>query len=136
MIGIAERRGLRAQTRQLLSALGDDADAVAASLAAEGVRGHAGSGRGCAIAVYLAAVVGADQRVRSVTVSSSRLGVKPASAWRPVVVVRLPRPVRQFISAFDAERFPELLVARSCPGRSPIGDRHLPETQRGSSSSL
>jgi hypothetical protein len=109
MTRMAERRALRAQTRELLTALGDDADTVARSLATEGVRGAARSPQGCAIAVYTAAVVGADQRVRSVIVSSTRLGIKPASRWSPVIVVRLPRAVRRFISAFDAERFPDLL---------------------------
>jgi hypothetical protein len=123
---IAERRALRAQTRQLLTALGDDPDTVATSLATEGVRGHARSGQGCAIALYMTAVVGADQRVSSVIVTGTRLGVKPLSRWSPVVVVRLPRAVRQFISAFDGGRFPHLLaVARPCPPDSRTGDGRL-----------
>lgn len=110
---IAERRALRAQTRQLLTALGDDADTVATSLATEGVRGQARSGEGCAIALYMTAIVGADHRVSSVIVTSTRLGVKPQSRWSPVIVVRLPRAVRQFISAFDGGRFPHLLSAHT-----------------------
>ncbi len=109
MGSIAERRALRGQTRQLLTALGDNADQVASSLAAEGVHGRAHSPQGCAVAVYLQAVVAADRRVRSVIVTSTRLGLKPESRRSPLIVVPLPRAVRQFVAAFDAEKFPQLL---------------------------
>jgi hypothetical protein len=124
---IAERRALRTQTRQLLTALGDDADQVAGSLAAEGVRGRAHSPQGCAIAVYLTAVVAADKRVKSVIVTSTRLGLKPESRWSPLIVVPLPRAVRQFVSAFDAERFPHLLPApRTDQTTASTGDERSP----------
>jgi hypothetical protein len=131
---IAERRALRAQTSQLLTALGDDADTVATSLATVGVRGQARSGDGCAIALYMTAVVGADHRVSSVIVTSTRLGVKPQSRWSPVIVVRLPRAVRKFIAAFDAGRFPNLLaVARPCPSGSQSGDARLASSREARS---
>jgi hypothetical protein len=117
---IAERRVLRAQTLQLLTALGDDADEVATTLESEGVRGKAHSSQGCAIAVYMTAIVGADHRVGSVIVTSTRLGIRPDSRWSPLIVVRLPRAVRQFISAFDAERFPHLLPAAPAPPTGPL----------------
>jgi hypothetical protein len=128
---IAERRALRAQTRQLLTSLGDDADQVAASLAAEGVRGTAHSAQGCAIAVYMSAVVAADHRVGSVIVTGTRIGVKPEPRWSPLIVVPLPRAVRRFVSAFDAEKFPHLLSPeRPRPAGRRGDDGKVPSSQQ------
>jgi hypothetical protein len=115
----AESRVIREQTRELLGGLGHDAEEVAASLAAEGVRGKPRSAQGCAIAVYVGAVVAADKRVRSITVEDTRLTIRPAKRWSRPVAVRLPRPVRDFITGFDAEKFPRLLTtpAIAAPAR-------------------
>jgi hypothetical protein len=115
----AESRVIREQTRELLGGLGHDANEVAASLAAEGVRGKPRSAQGCAIAVYVGAVVTADKRVRSITVEDTRLTIRPAKRWSRPVAVRLPRPVRDFITGFDAEKFPRLLAspAPAAPAR-------------------
>ena len=105
----SERRALRSETRQLLAALGQDADQVATSLAAGGVRGKRTSTRECAVAVYVSAIVGADERVSAIAVAGTRMRITLRSPWTPPVVVWLPPAVRQFVSAFDAGRFPSLV---------------------------
>jgi hypothetical protein len=116
----SERRALRSETRQLLAALGQDADQVATSLAAGGVRGKRTSTRECAVAVYLSAIVGADERVSAIAVAGTRMRITLRSHWTPPVVVWLPPAVRQFVSAFDAGRFPSLVrgpLSRPASGR-------------------
>jgi hypothetical protein len=71
-----------------------------------GVRGKRRSTRECAVAVYVAAVVGADDRVSTLTVDDTRLRITLLSQWTPPVVVWLPPAVRQLISAVDGGRFP------------------------------
>ena len=119
MTWMSESRAIRQQTRQLLRGLGDNAEEVANSLAAEGVHGKPRSPQGCALAVYVTAVVGADTRVSSVVVNDTHLSIRPASRWSPPIVVRLPRTVREFISIFDAGRFPRLLPGAP-PARPPV----------------
>ncbi len=112
----AERRAIRDDSRRLLAGLGGDAGQVAASLESEGVQGQPRNTQGCAIAVYLAAVVGADHRVRAIGVDGRHLRIRLESRWRPAVVVRLPAPVRDFVADFDGKRFPSLIRgARSQP---------------------
>jgi hypothetical protein len=65
---IVERNAIRDEARQLLDRLGEDADGVAAALATERVRGKPHSLRGCAVALYVGAIVAADPRVHSVSV--------------------------------------------------------------------
>ncbi len=105
----SERATVRRQTAELLGTLGDTPSRVAATLAAAGVRGTPANSRECAIAVYLDAVVRADSRVRGVKVCKSEVLVERTGWWRRSVVVPLPTAVRQFIAAFDARTFPELL---------------------------
>jgi hypothetical protein len=107
------RIALRNQIADLLQTLGDDAQHVAASLAEAGVRGKPRNAEGCPVAVFVKAVVGADPRVRTVTVYNACLAVRGPSRWRRPLDVHLPAPVRGFIVAFDAERFPALMPARS-----------------------
>jgi hypothetical protein len=124
-----ESRVIREQTRELLGGLGHDAEEVAASLAAEGVRGKPRSAQGCAIAVYVGAVVAADNRVRSITVEDTRLTIRPAKRWSRPISVRLPRPVRDFITGFDAERFPRLLTTPAATPSSPAIKGQLAKQQ-------
>jgi hypothetical protein len=127
----SERRALRSETRQLLAALGRDADQVASALGAGGVRGKRTSTRECAIAVYVSAIVGADERVSAIAVAGTRMRITLQSHWTPPVVVWLPPAVRQFVSAFDAGRFPSLVrgsvsqqQATGRPGEAPAdGER-------------
>jgi hypothetical protein len=105
----SERATVRRQTEALLSELGDSPAKVATALASAGVRGVPANSRECAVAVYLGAVVSADSRVRGVKVCKSEVLVERTGWWRRSVVVPLPSAVRQFIAAFDARTFPELL---------------------------
>lgn len=111
----SERATVRRQTEELLAALGDTPTRVAATLASAGVKGTPANSRECAVAVYLDAVVAADSRVRGVKVCKSEVLVERTGWWRRSVVVPLPTPVRQFIAAFDARTFPELLRPEPTP---------------------
>jgi hypothetical protein len=107
---MSDRRQLKKQTRSLLHGLGSSADEVAGSLEAAGVRGVPKNNRGCAIAVYLSALMGSDPRVRSVKVGHCSLFIdmtSPGTA-RPAgrLQVQLPKPVRHFVAAFDARAYP------------------------------
>lgn len=121
---MSERATVRRQTDELLSALGDTPEQVASSLADAGVRGVPSNSRNCAVAVYLGAVVAADDRVRGVKVCKSEVLVERAGWWRRSVVVALPTAVRQFIAAFDARSYPQLLR----PTVAPATGRLLPGT--------
>ncbi|HLI16275.1 MAG TPA: hypothetical protein VKV23_09525 [Acidimicrobiales bacterium] len=115
------RGTMKRQCRDLLAGLGRSAREVASSLEAAGVRATARDPEGCAVAVYLRAILGADERVRSLQVSESNVLIRPSPRWRLAVVVPLPQPVREFIAAFDAERFPTLLRrARPPVARQPV----------------
>ena len=103
-----ERKELRADTSRLLQALGDHADQVAASLEAQGVTGAPRSPQGCAVAVYVSAVVGADRRVNAVAVHNTGVLIRRSSRWRPPVAVPLPAAVKEFIIRFDRGGFPAL----------------------------
>jgi hypothetical protein len=107
----SERATVRRQTEQLLGNLGGSPGQVAATLAGSAVRGVPANSRECAVAVYLGAVVGADTRVRGVKVCKSEVLVERTGWWRRSVVVPLPTSVRQFIAAFDARTYPELVRA-------------------------
>jgi hypothetical protein len=128
----AESRVIREQTRELLGGLGHDAEEVATSLAAQGVRGKPRSAQGCAIAVYVGAVVAADNRVRSITVEDTRLTIRPAKRWSRPVAVRLPRPVRDFITGFDAEKFPRLLATPVAIPSARLAAKEQLSNQKGS----
>ena len=106
---MSERATVRRQTEQLLGNLGESPGQVADTLAGSGVRGLPANSRECAVAVYLGAVVGADSRVRGIKVCKSEVLVERSGWWRRSVVVPLPTSVRQFIAAFDARTYPELL---------------------------
>ncbi|MCK4177500.1 hypothetical protein [Aciditerrimonas ferrireducens] len=117
----SERTVVRQQTAALLHSLGATPGEVAASLAAAGVRGVPANSRECAVAVYLGAVVSADPRVRGVKVCKSEVLVERSGWWRRSVVVPLPSAVRQFIAAFDARSYPELVRPGLPAGIPPMG---------------
>jgi hypothetical protein len=110
---MSDRRQLKKQTRSLLHGLGSSADEVAQSLEATGVRGVPKNNRGCAVAVYLSALIGSDPRVRSVKVGHCSLFIDMASPSnaRPAgrLQVQLPKPVRHFVAAFDARAYPDVI---------------------------
>jgi hypothetical protein len=110
-------RQLKRHTRVLLAGLGDNADEVAEALESAGVVGTPTSNRGCAVALYLSAVMGSDPHVRSVVVGHCSLVinlVQPGDR-RPAgrLQVQLPKPVRQFVAAFDARRYPTVVRPQS-----------------------
>ena len=108
--GRQDRRQLGRQTETLVNALGDEPRAVASSLAAAGVKGQPADARQCALAVYMHAVMDADDRVGTVRVFHDRMMISSPGRFRQRrITVMLPSAVRSFISGFDAEQFPELL---------------------------
>lgn len=100
---------LERQVAAFLVGLGSSGVEVAARLAREGVRGVPGDTDDCAVAVYLHAVLGPDDQVRSVKVAGGAVAV--SRCRRRGVSVPLPEPVRAFIGEFDKGRFPTLVRA-------------------------
>lgn len=125
----SERATVRHQTETLLGRLGVSPSQVAGTLAGAGVRGLPANSRHCAVAVYLGAVVASDSRVRAVKVCKSEVLVERAGWCHRSVVVTLPTAVRQFITAFDARAYPELVRADEpvLPG-GPLGAAAAPGT--------
>lgn len=114
---MSDLRQLKRQSRALLSELGSSPDEVSESLKAAGVRGVPRSNRSCAIALYLSALMGSDPRVRTVRVGHCAVLIDmakgPENRPNGRLLVQLPKPVRQFVAAFDALEYP--MVVRPCP---------------------
>ncbi len=110
---MSQYRVLKKQTATLLRGLGETPDHVAETLQASGVRGVPKSNRSCAIALYLTALMASDRRVRSVMVGrcSLRIALAHEPDNRPAghLTVQLPKPVRRFVTAFDARIYPAIL---------------------------
>jgi hypothetical protein len=115
-------RQLKKQTCVLLADLGDSADGVAESLRAAGVNGVRQNNRSCAVALYVHALMGSDPRIRSVAVGhcALQISVSAPPEFRPAgrLLVQLPKPVRQFVAAFDAGQYP--MIVREQPASSPV----------------
>lgn len=109
------------RVRALLETMGGEPDAIARHLGDMGVRGEPRDPSGCAIASYLSSVVAGDPEVRSVRVSHRSVVVRREHGWR-WTVVKLPNPVRLFVSAFDTAAYPHLVRPASRP-RLPIAGR-------------
>jgi hypothetical protein len=71
----------------------------------------------CAIARYLAAIVGTEQTVRTVSVSDRSVHLTLVGRRLPLRV-RLPRQICKFIQAFDAGCHPELVELGALPDAS------------------
>ncbi len=124
-------RQLKKQASVLLADLGKDPDEVARSLHEAGVQGVPMSNETCAVALYLAALMGSDPRVRSVGVGHCAVRIDTAAPpdFHPAgwMFVQLPKPVRRFVAAFDDRQYPEVTrqpavesrpqTARVVPGR-------------------
>ena len=114
---------LKKQTQDLLSGLGNCRTEVAEEMRRLGIRAAPRDPHGCAIAVYLTAVLGADLRVRSLAVESAAVRVRLEGSrrfhWPRFVTVRLPEPVREFIVAFDQALYPAMIRAEGV-------DEHVP----------
>lgn len=106
-------RQLKRDSNALLAGLGDGPDQVAESLQASGVRGVPKDNRTCAVALYVSALLGSEPRVRAVSVGhcSMALTIVTAADHRPAgrLQVQLPKPVRQFVAAFDDGRYPQVV---------------------------
>ena len=110
---MGDLRQIKKRAGDLLADLGRDPDEVAAVAS-----GRRGAGRpplqlSCAIALYTAAVLRTDPRIRSVAVGPCTLVLtldRPDDS-RPGgrLTVQLPKAVRGFVAGFDAHAYPEVL---------------------------
>jgi hypothetical protein len=79
------------------------------------------SNQSCAIALYLTALMGSDSGVRSVAIGPCSLVMEIISPpdGRPAgrLLVQLPKPVRRFVAAFDAQQYPTLTRQRGDDAR-------------------
>jgi hypothetical protein len=118
---MSDLRQLKKRTNALLAGLGTSADEVARSLGQAGIEGVPRSNRSCAVALYLTAVMGGEPAVRSVAVGPCSLVINLVARddARPAgrLLVQLPKPVRQFVAAFDAGGFPA--IQRERPAAAP-----------------
>ncbi len=107
---MSHHRRLKKQTSELLAGLGDSPDEVATTLAAAGVQGVPRNNQSCAIALYLTALIGVEGGVRSVAIGPCSLVMEVTSPedLRPAgrLSVQLPKAVRRFVAAFDAQQYP------------------------------
>ncbi|HZM53924.1 MAG TPA: hypothetical protein VFC03_02740 [Acidimicrobiales bacterium] len=120
---MSDLRQIKKHVNALLDGLGKSPDEVAASLHAAGVQGVPKSNSSCAIALYAAALMKADPRVRSVAVGPCSLMInlaKPRDS-RPGgrLSVQLPKPVRGFVAAFDARQYPMVVRDQSADLKVP-----------------
>jgi hypothetical protein len=123
---MGDLRQIKKRVGALLDDLGRSPDEVASSLQAAGVQGVPRSNSSCAIALYAAALMKTDPRIRSVAVGPCSLEVtlvRPEDA-RPGgrLSVQLPKAVRGFVAGFDAEAYPmvrRLQVGDGGDGASP-----------------
>jgi hypothetical protein len=93
------------QVTTLLKALGETAQAVGQSLTNQQCHGRRGSCSECPVAVYLH---------RALAAPDTRIGVNPDKVWvcTPLGLYRItvPTGVRNFITAFDAGSYPNLVA--------------------------
>jgi hypothetical protein len=101
---LRERTALREDATTLLGELGDTAGEVAMSLCWLGIQILPSSAGRSPAARYLHAVVGADDRVKRVTVTKRWLVLKTHRRWWSTIWLRLPKPVREFSISVDAAR--------------------------------
>lgn len=104
MVLRSERAALRGDAVRLLDELGASAGEVACSLYLAGAAQPRLNSAEPPATRYLHAVVGADSRVQTMTVTKRWLVMRTHRRWRSTVRVRLPRPVRDFTSAVDRVR--------------------------------
>ena len=125
---MSHHRRLKKQTSELLAGLGSSPDEVATTLHAAGVQGVPRNNQSCAIALYLTALMGSEGGIRSVAIGPCSLVMEVTSPedLRPAgrLSVQLPKPVRRFVAAFDAQQYPMITrdrTARRQAAESPVG---------------
>ncbi len=124
---MGDLRQIRRRAHALLEGLGSNPGEVAESLHAAGVQGVPRSNSSCAIAVYTAALLKTDPRIRSVAVGPCSLVltlVSPDDA-RPAgrLAVQLPKAVRGFVTGFDDQLYPEVIRLQvPVSGPDPVSD--------------
>ena len=110
---MSDLRQIKRRANALLEGLGHDPDEVAGSLEAAGVHGVPRSNSSCAIALYTAALMKVDPRIRSVAVGPCSLVITLTNPddGRPAgkLAVQLPKAVRGFVTGFDDQRYPEII---------------------------
>jgi hypothetical protein len=106
---MSTRRTLRQSTVGLAESLGPSASEVASSLGRLNVRGLPRDSTGCALARCVWAIVGSERSVIGVAVTDRSIHIKRPPGRIPVVV-RLPKPLRVFVRAFDSGCYPELVA--------------------------
>lgn len=105
------------QARELLCALGDDPDAIAARLARHGARGIARTSSRCVLTGYRLVVLPAEPRVAGIAVGNARLVIR-LSRWLPRKrTIELPEAIRSFVRAFDQHAYPELEYRKDAGAR-------------------
>lgn len=97
----SQRSALREDAVRLLDELGASVGEVACSLYLLGAARAGSNSVDPPATRYLHAVVGADSRVQTMTVTKRWLVIRTQRRWRSTIRVRLPRPVRDFTSAVD-----------------------------------
>jgi len=120
-------RQIRKQTSGLLEALGNSPDEVAETLLSNGVHGVPRDNHSCAVARYMSVVVGSEPSVRSVTVGpcSMMISLVRPDDNRPAgrLQVQLPKPVRDFVAAFDDRQYPMVTQEPAPEPRAPSTNR-------------
>jgi hypothetical protein len=115
-------RQIKRQTSGLLAELGNSPDEVAETLASNGVHGVPRDNHSCAVARYVSAVVGSEPSIRSVAVGpcSMMISLVRPGDNRPAgrLHVQLPKPVRDFVAAFDARQYP--MVTQEASSEPPV----------------
>ena len=109
---MGDLRQIKKRAGSLLDGLGRSPDEVATSLREAGVQGVPRSNSSCAVALYTAALLRADPRIRSVAVGPCTLVLTlTRDDARPGgrLVVQLPKAVRGFVAGFDAREYPEVV---------------------------
>jgi hypothetical protein len=109
---LLERAALREHAASLLEELGGTASEVAATLCSMGLHDGTSSASHSAVARYLHAIMGSDNRVKRAHVRNNWLVITTTRRWRPGIWLRLPRPVREFMASADASSPPEDRRAR------------------------
>lgn len=113
----AHRRIVRRSTKLLLASLGESADAIAGHLAVVGVRGVPQNAFGCALSRYLSAVIPTVAGIEEIAIG--RVDKKPGPSQLILRLTEFPRwtvridlgeEFQDFLSEFDAHRYPDLVV--------------------------